>query len=319
MTKYILRRILISIPVLLGITIIVFALINLAPGDPVAGQIDPTQGDFSTEYINAQRAQLGLDKPLPVQYVHWLGRILQGDLGYSLVNRRPIAELISKRIWGTLQLTISALIISTILGIAIGILSAIKQYSWLDYLATLFSFGAVSVPGFFLSLGLIYIFALKLKWLPTSGMRTLGDEPTLWDQVRHMIMPVSVLAVSAMAPLVRYARSSMLEILGLGYVSVARAKGLRERVVILGHAFPNALIPLVTVVGLRLPSLFGGSVIVEQIFHWQGMGTLNIGAVMDQDYSLLMGLNMISAILVLGANQLADIAYAMVDPRISYD
>jgi peptide/nickel transport system permease protein len=245
--------------------------------------------------------------------------VLQGDLGYSLVNRRPVAEMIGERIWGTLQLTISALIISTILGIAIGIFSAIKQYSWLDYLATLFSFGAVSVPGFFLSLGLIYIFALKLKWLPTSGMRTLGEEPTFWDQVQHMIMPVSVLAVSAMAPLVRYARSSMLEILGLGYVSVARAKGLRERVVILGHAFPNALIPLVTVVGLRLPTLFGGSVIVEQIFHWQGMGTLNISAVMNQDYTLLMGLNMISAVLVLGANQLADIAYAMVDPRISYD
>lgn len=319
MTKYILRRLLVSIPVLLGITLIIFALINLAPGDPVAGQIDPTLGDFSSEYIAEQRAKLGLDQPLPLQYFRWLGRVIQGDLGYSLVNRKPISEMIGQRIGSTLQLTISALVVSTVVGIAIGIISAVKQYSILDYASTLFSFAAVSVPGFFLSLGLIYILALKLKWLPTSGMRTLGQDPTLWDTVKHMIMPVTVLAVNTTAPLVRYARSSMLEVLGQGYVSVARAKGLRERVVILGHAFPNALIPLVTVIGLRLPALFGGSVIVEQIFHWQGMGTLNILAVMNQDYTLLMGLNMISAILVLAANFLADIAYAFVDPRITYD
>jgi peptide/nickel transport system permease protein len=319
MTKYIVRRILISIPVLLGITIIIFALIQLAPGDPVMGQIDPMVGDFSAEVIAEQRAKLGLDQPLPVQYARWLGRIVQGDLGYSVVNRRPVAEMIGERIGGTLQLTISALILSTVLGILIGIISAVKQYSWLDYLSTLLSFSAVSVPGFFLSLGLIYIFALKLDWLPTSGMRTLGVEPSLGDKAIHMIMPVSVLTVNTMAPLVRYARSSMLEVLGQGYVDVARAKGLREQAVILAHAFPNALIPLVTVIGLRLPQLFGGSVIVEQIFHWQGMGTLNIWAVLNQDYTLLMGLNMISAVIVLGANQVADIAYAIVDPRITYD
>lgn len=319
MAKFIMRRLLVSIPVLIGITIIIFSLINLAPGDPVSGQIDPTMGDFSSEYISQQRAKLGLDQPLPIQYFKWVGRVLQGDLGYSLVNRKPISDLIGERIWGTMQLTITALIISTITGIAIGILSAVKQYSFLDYISTLFSFTAVSVPGFFLSLGLVYIFALKLKWLPTSGMRTLGVDPTLWDKVKHMIMPVSVLAVNTMAPLVRYARSSMLEVLSQAYVGVARAKGLREMKVILGHAFPNSLIPLVTVIGLRLPALFGGSVIVEQIFHWQGMGTLNIFAVMNQDYTLLMGLNMISAVLVLGANILADIAYALVDPRITYE
>lgn len=319
MTKYIVRRLLISVPVLIGITIIIFILINVAPGDPVAGQIDPTLGDFSSEYIAQQRAKLGLDQPLPIQYVRWLGRVLRGDLGYSLVNRRPVAELIGERLWGTLQLTISALVLSTFLGIVIGIVSAVKQYSWLDYLSTLFSFGAVSIPGFFLSLGLIFLLALKLKWLPTSGMMTLGQPPSLADKLVHMIMPVSVLTVNTMAPLVRYARSSMLEVLNQAYVGVARAKGLRDRMVILGHAFPNALIPLVTVVGLRLPALFGGSVIVEQIFQWKGMGRLNINAVLDQDYTLLMGLNFMSAILVLVANLLADIAYAMVDPRISYE
>jgi len=319
MGRYILRRILISIPVLIGITLVTFALINLAPGDPVTGMIDPTLGDFSPEMVARERAKLGLDRPLPVQYALWLGRVVRGDLGYSLINRKPVNELIGGRIWNTLKLTISALLLSILIGIPIGILSAVKQYSVLDYMSTLFSFAAVSVPGFFLSLALIYVFALKLHWLPTSGMRTLGQEPSLWDQLKHMILPVTVLAVSAMAPLARYARSSMLEVLGQPYVNTARAKGVREWSAILRHAFPNALIPLVTVIGLRLPTLFAGSVIVEQIFHWQGMGTLNIWAVMNQDYTLLMGLNMIAAILVLLANQLADIAYAMVDPRIRYD
>ena len=319
MTKYIIRRVLLSIPVLLGITIIVFLLIHLAPGDPVTGMIDPTLGDINPEMIAREKAKLGLDKPVPVQYVYWLGRVVRGDLGYSLINRKPVTEMIGSRIWSTLQLTITALILSVVAGVLLGILSAVKQYSWLDYLATLFSFSAISVPGFFLALGLIYLLALKLQWLPTSGMQTLGQPDSLWDKIQHMIMPVTVLSVSITAPLLRYARSSMLEVLGQDYVNSARAKGLREWAVIMRHALPNALIPLITVIGLRLPTLFGGSVIVEQIFHWQGMGTLNIWAVMNQDYTVLMGLNMISAVLVLFANLVADLAYAVVDPRISYE
>jgi peptide/nickel transport system permease protein len=319
MGKYIVRRILISIPVLIGITIITFCLINLAPGDPVMGQMDPNMlSNLSPERIAVERARLGLDKPLPVQYVVWLGRVVRGDMGYSMINRKPVAELIVHRIWPTLRLTISALALSVLLGIGIGILSAIKQYSAIDYLASLFSFSAVSIPGFFLSLALIYIFALQLRWLPTSGMMTLGKPPSLLDDLRYMIMPVAVLGIGSAAPLVRYARSSMLEVLRVEYVTTARAKGLTEWAVIMRHAFPNALIPLITVVGLRLPALFAGSVIVEQIFHWEGMGSLNIWAVLNQDYTLLMGLNMISGILVLTANMLADIAYAFVDPRIRY-
>ncbi len=319
MTKYILRRLLWSIPVLIGITIIIFLLINLAPGDPVTGMIDPTLGDFSPELVARERAKLGLDKPLPVQYVLWLGRVVRGDLGYSLINRKPIAELIGRRIGPTLRLTMLALLLSTVVGILIGIISAIKQYSALDYATTFLSFAAVSLPGFFLSLGLIYVFALKLHWLPTSGMFTLGQEPSLRDTLIHLIMPVTVLGVGSAAPLARYARSAMLEVMQQEYVTTARAKGLKDHLVIIRHALPNSLIPLITVIGLRIPGLFGGSVIVEQIFHWEGMGTLNISAVMSQDYTLLMGLNMISAILVLGANLLADIAYALVDPRIRYD
>ncbi|MBI5305685.1 MAG: ABC transporter permease [Chloroflexi bacterium] len=316
MGVYILRRVLISIPVLFGITVIVFVLINFAPGDPVMGMIDPTQGSFTTELIARERARLGLDQPLPVQYVLWLGRVVRGDLGYSLITHKPVIELIGQRIVPTLKLTFLALLVSVVIGIGIGVLAAVKQYSWIDYLTTFFSFSAVSVPGFFLSLGLIYIFALTLHWLPTSGMRTLGQESSFLDELRYMIMPVAVLGIGSAAPLVRYARSSMLEVLRQEYVTTARGKGLKNSFVIMRHAFPNALIPLITVIGLRLPTLFAGSVIVEEIFHWEGMGRLNIWAVMNSDYTLLMALNMISGILVLLANLLADICYAVADPRI---
>ena len=319
MSKYILRRLGISIFVLFGITMLVFTFINVAPGDPVSSMIDPTLGDFSAERMAQERAKMGLDQPLPIRYVLWLKEILHGNLGYSMITKKPVAGLVVHRLWATLRLTFTALIVSVVVGISIGILSAIKQYSWMDYLATFLSFAAVSIPGFFLSLGLIYVLALKLKWLPTSGMFTLGQPSSLWDYIRHMLMPVTVLGVGSAAPLVRYARSSMLETMRQEYVNTARAKGQRERWVILKHAFPNALIPLITVIGLRLPGLFGGSVIVEQIFHWQGMGTLAIWAVTNRDYTLLMGLNLISGILVLSANLLADISYAVVDPRVRYD
>ena len=319
MGKYIIRRLLISIPVLFGITVIVFGLIQIAPGDPVAGMIDPTIGNFDVEMVETEREKLGLNEPLPVQYLFWIGRVLKGDLGYSLITQKPVSEMITLRLVPTLKLTISALILSTIVGITAGIISAVKQYSLIDYLSTFFSFVAVSLPGFFLALASIYFFALKLNWLPTSGMASLGQEATLWDEVKHLILPVSILGIGSAAPLVRYARSSMLEILNQDFVLLARAKGVRQWVAILRHAFPNALIPLITVIGLRLPTLFAGSVIVEQIFHWQGLGTLNIWAVLNQDYSVLMAINLISAILVLGANLITDIAYAFVDPRIQLD
>ncbi len=316
MGRYILRRILISIPVLIGITLVTFALINLAPGDPVTGMIDPTLGDFSPEMVARERAKLGLDRPLPVQYALWLGRVVRGDLGYSLINRKPVSEMIGERIWNTLKLTISALLISILIGIPIGILSAVKQYSVLDYLSTLFSFAAVSVPGFFLSLALIYIFALKLHWLPTSGMRTLGQEPSLWDQLKHMILPVSVLAVSAMAPLARYARSSMLEVLGQPYVNTARAKGVREWSAILRHAFPNALSPVINVVALNLAYLVVGVVIVEVVFVYPGLGQLLVDSVSKRDIPVVQASGLIFAATYIGLNLSADILSIISNPRL---
>lgn len=316
MGQYILRRILISIPVLFGITIIIFSLLQLAPGDPVTGMIDPTVGDFSPERIAAERESLGLNDPLPVQYFSWLGRVLKGDLGYSIILKKPISSMISLRLWPTLKLTGLALLLSSFFGIVIGIFSAVKQYSLLDYLSTFLSFLSVSLPGFFIALGMIFLFALKLDWLPTSGMSTLGGEGGFFDSIQYMIMPVAVLTISGAAPLVRYARSSMLECLKSDYMVLARAKGAKKWRAIYLHAFPNALIPLLTVIGLRIPALFAGAIIIEQIFHWQGLGTLNIWAVMNQDYPVLMALNLVSALMVLGANLITDIAYALVDPRI---
>jgi peptide/nickel transport system permease protein len=205
-----------------------------------------------------------------------------------------------------------------IIALPVGVLSAVKQYSFLDYASTIFGFAAISIPSFFLSLGTIYVFALTLGWLPTAGMATVGEPSSLWDSLRHLILPATVLGLAEAAPLIRYTRSSMLEIIKQDYVTVARAKGLRERSVIYGHALRNALLPLVTVIALSLPRLLGGTVIVEAVFAWPGMGTLAITAVRGRDYPVIMAINLISAVLILLSSLLADVIYAIVDPRIKY-
>ena len=324
MGRYILNRVLIAMPVLIGITIVNFAFLHLAPGDPVTMMmpIDPTVGASSVaqtqEWQQYQRERLGLDKPLPVQYVLWLRELAQGNFGRSIASGYSVLPEVAHRLGSTLELTLTALAISIVMGIGIGVLSAVNQYSLLDYLATFFSFLAVSVPGFFLALVFIYLFALKLHVLPTSGMSTLGGPATLSDTMLHLIMPAVVLGASGTASLMRFTRSSMLEVLRQDYVVTARSKGLAERLIMARHAFRNGLLPIITVVSLHLPGLFGGSVIIEQVFYWQGMGMLGIKAVFDRDYPVIMALNLISAVLVLSANLLADIAYAFADPRIRY-
>ncbi|MBN1287581.1 MAG: ABC transporter permease [Anaerolineae bacterium] len=323
MLRYFIRRLVTAIPVIVGITIFTFTLAQLAPGDPAAAYVD--MESFSEEALNAARERLGLNDPLPVQYVRWLGLTLQGDLGRSLITRKPVGELITHRLWNTISLTAASLILSTLVGLAVGVISAVYQYSTMDYLFTIVSFAAVSVPGFFLALVFIYIFALRLNWLPTSGMfdlRLPADATTwerTWDSIKHYIMPVIALSAPSAAPLARYARSSMLEVLNQDYLQTARAKGARERRVIWRHAFPNALLPIITVVALRLPFLFGGSVIIEQIFQWQGLGSMSVKAVLDSDYPIIMAVNLIFAVLVLASNLLADMLYAVADPRVRYD
>ncbi len=319
MGQYLLRRLLLSIPVLLGITIATYAIINFAPGDPVSAMISPeAASSLGPDWVAQQRAALGLDKPLPVRYGLWLKEVVSGNLGFSLRDRQPIKQKVIERLWPTLKLMGTSLLIAIAIAIPLGILSAIKQYSFLDYLATVSGFAAISIPSFFLSLTAIYVFSLKLGWLPSSGMNTVGAASSFGDSTKHLLLPALVLGLGEAAPLIRYTRSSMLEVIRQDYVTTARAKGLNERAVIWRHALRNALIPLVTVIALNLPRLLGGAVVIEAVFAWPGMGTLAITAVQGRDYPVIMAINLITAVMILTSNLLADLIYAVIDPRIKY-
>jgi peptide/nickel transport system permease protein len=319
MGRYILRRLIISIPVLFGITVVTYVIVTLAPGDPVSAMVDPEQvAALGPGWLDQQRAELGLDRPLPVRYGLWMKEILQGNLGYSFSDRQPVSDKISERIWPTIKLMLTVQLIALFIAVPIGILSAVKQYSFIDYLATVFGFTTIAIPSFFLALAGIYVFAIKLRWLPTAGMQTIGEPPSILDSLHHLILPATVLGLAQAAPLIRYTRSSMLETIRQDYVRVARAKGLSEGRVITGHALRNALIPLVTVVALTLPQLLGGAVIIEQVFSWPGMGTLAIKSVRARDYPTIMAINMIGAVAILASSLIADVIYAWIDPRINY-
>ena len=318
MIKYILQRLLIALPVLFGITVIDFALINFAPGDPITAMVDPTAAvRYGGE--EALRERMGLNQPILNRYFIWLREVASGNLGYSYVRNRPVVDRIMERLPATLILTVTALVIAVAVGIPLGMLSAIRQYSPLDYSLTLVAFAGLSVPDFFLALGGIYIFALKLDILPPFGMMSLqSDLPRTLDIIHHLILPATILGFSSTAALMRFARTSLLEVLKQEYIITARAKGLAELRVLRRHALRNALIPLITILSLRLPGLFGGSVIIETIFSWPGIGQLAIQSITDRDYPQIMGLLLISGILVHDANLLADILYAFADPRIRY-
>ena len=317
MGQFILRRLVVTIPVLVGVTLLSFFLINLAPGDAVTAYIDPiTRAELGEEWVEMRRAQLGLDEPIYLRYIYWMREIVQGNLGFSLISGQAVSEQIMNRIGPTSLLMGTALVIGTVIGIPLGILSAVRQYSVLDYVTTVGGFLTISTPSFFLALGLVYLFAVRWDVFPSSGMRTLGQEDSVSDVVRHMILPATVLAMAQTPLVMRYARSTMLEVLRQDYMTTARAKGLRERIVLTVHAFRNALIPLITIIGLSLPELLSGAVITETIFQWPGMGTLAVRAVTSRDYPVILGVILVTATMVLLANLLADILYAVADPRI---
>lgn len=319
MYGFILRRLIISVPVLIGVTLLAFVLVNLAPGDPVSAMINPAdRGELGPAWVEQRKEELGLNDPIVVRYGIWLREIARGNLGYSLISREPITSQIGARVGPTLLLMGTALVAAILLGVPLGILSAVRQYSILDYLATVFGFLTISTPTFFMGLGLMYVIAVRWKQLPTSGMRTLGVPDSMSDLIRHMIMPVTVLALAHTPLIMRFTRSTMLEVIRQDYVTTARAKGLRERVVLIRHAFRNALIPIITVVGVGLPELFSGAVITETIFQWPGMGLLTMRAVNGRDYPLILGTIMVTAAAVLISNLIADLLYAAADPRIRY-
>jgi peptide/nickel transport system permease protein len=318
---YIIRRLLISIPVLLGITLIGFVALKLSPGDPLLVSVNPevlAQLTENPEILEAERRRLGFDQPVfPNQYVRWLGNALQGDLGYSITSKRPIVHEIGSRLPQTLYLMITALSLAILIGIPIGVLSAVRQYGKTDYALNALAIFFASTPVFVLSLIGIYVFAVNLRLLPTSEIHTVGrtDIP---DAIHHLILPATVLAIVNAAPLVRYTRASMLDVLHSEYVTTARAKGLPNRVVIIRHALRNGLIPIITIIAWLAPEAVAGAVITEQIFAWGGIGQLAVKAAAARDPSLMMGIILITGTAVLIANLVADIAYAVADPRVRY-
>ena len=312
MGKYIIKRILIAIPVLIGITIIDYAIMCMA-GSPLEMLQGPRVSEAAVE---AKKIALGLDKPFYIQYFVWLSQLLHGNMGYSMKSYQPVSEMIGSPLGPTLLLMGVSLIVSLLIAIPAGIYSAIRQYSKGDYAVVTLSFLGSSIPGFFLSLLLIYLFTVKLGWLPSSGMTTLGTQGGFADVAKHMVMPVIVLAASIAGRNIRYIRSAMLEILQQDYLRTARAKGIGNFNVINKHALRNALVPIVTVIGMEIPVMFGGAVIVEQVFSWPGLGLMTMSAITSRDFPVIMGVCLLSAIVVLIANLITDILYALVDPTI---
>ena len=320
MSTYILRRILLVFPILLGVTIINYTIFALAPGDPVSAMIDPFElSQMTAEDLQDAREALGLNKPVPIRYLLWLGQALQGNLGYSIWFNTPVFEVMLRALGNSMPVMIFALLISTIAGITLGIVSALKPYSLLDSVLTTFAFAGVAVPGFFFALLLIYAVAIRMDILPTGGVTTPGVEPSFGDRLSHIILPGIALAYETTGSLLRYTRSSLLEVLHQDYMTTARAKGLVEHIVVLRHGLRNALLPIITILGLRLPSMFGGAVLIETVFNYPGVGLTMVHATRMHDYPLLMGGVLMTAVLVLFSNLLADLFYTVADPRIRYE
>lgn len=319
MSQYLIRRLLLIPVLLLGITLLDFLMINLAPGDPVTAMIDPNEmARMSEAEIQARREALGLNKPLYIRYGLWVKEVLTGNLGYSIIKAQPVGEMLTDGIKNTIALMALSLLITTLIGILFGVLSAIWPYSWLDYFLTTLAFIGVAMPSFFFALILILVGALKLGWFPTSGLVTPGMPPSLLDRLSHMVLPLLALSVGGAAAILRYTRASMLEVLHEEYVTTARAKGLKAQTILLRHALVNTLLPIITVLGLQIPHLFGGAVIMETIFNIPGMGSIMVEAMNTRDYPLLMGGVLLSGLLIVGSNLLADLTYAVADPRIRY-
>lgn len=321
MAKYVLRRLLIAIPTLLLISVVVYAILALAPGDPLAQfALNPAIPPEVRENI---RRSLGLDQPWYVRYVKWLVAAIQGDLGYSYNSKVPVTELLALKLPNTLAVLGVAYVLSVIIAIPIGVISAVKRYSIFDHAATTFAFIGFSLPTFFTGIILILIFSVKFHMLPFIYSSTLKvslfDPASLWEQFRQSVMPITVLTLFQTATLVRFVRSEMLENLPLDYVRTAHAKGLMDRAVVLRHVLRNSLIPVVTLVALGVPTVFGGALITEQIFRIPGIGLLLVDAIGQSDTPVVMGATMMFAVLVVMFNIVADMLYGVLDPRIRYD
>jgi peptide/nickel transport system permease protein len=324
MFNYALRRVLQSIPILFILSILLFTLVRAAPGGPLATAY--RNPNVTKEQIELLKKQLGLDQPLPVQYVHWLGDMLHGDMGESIKFRRPVSEMIAERIPNTLVLVGVSFLVALIIALPVGIISARKPYSLFDYTATSLTFIGQSVPVYWLGLALILVFYVAIQnpftgkpLFPAGGMRTIGGEKSLSDLAWHLVLPVVALSASWAAWYSRFLRSSLLDVQHEDYIRTARAKGASDRTVYYKHALRNAILPLVTLIALDLPSLFAGALFIETIFSWPGMGRLFWDAARGRDYPVLLAVVMIEAVLIIFCNILADLFYGVLDPRVKYD
>ena len=322
MGKYIVKRLLIIFPMLLGITIITYLIMDFAPGDAATMMfMDPEMiGDPAA--IEIVRAQLGLDQPIHIRYFRWLEQVLQGNFGNSYVSRQPVMEEIAVRIGPTLRLTLSALTLSIIGGISIGIFCAKRQYKPSDYVMSVVAMLGMSIPNFFFAILLILLFSLTLEWLPSMGLRTVGFTGSwhlvLWDQIQHMIMPVLALSLTHLGSWMRLQRASYLEVMNHDYIRTARSKGLSEETITWRHAFKNSSIPIVTNLGSTIPLLIAGSFVIEHVFGFPGMGSYGVNAVLRRDYPAMMAVIFFSSILVMVGILISDLLYAIVDPRVKY-
>ncbi|HET9949958.1 MAG TPA: ABC transporter permease [Longimicrobiales bacterium] len=328
MTRYLTRRLLGAVPVLLGIATVVFFALDLAPGDPADYMTSP---GMSREAIEQIRANFGLDQPVHVRYVKWLGAMLRGDFGFSFSHQRPVLDVLAAALPNTLLLSACALAAAFLLGIVLGTVQAVRQHSLFDSVTSVVLLFFYSMPPFWLALMLILTFSLFARnvwdwpfWLPASGMTStdydflsLGGQ--LKDRLEHLVLPTASLALVLTAGVARYMRAAMLEVIRQDYVRTARAKGLPERTVVFKHALRNALIPIVTLIGLHIPMLLSGAVFIETVFAWPGMGRTIVDAIGTRDYPLVMAGSVLFAGMVVAANLLADVLYAVVDPRIRYD
>ena len=314
MRQYVIKRILGIVPVVLLVGVIGFSLVHVTPGDPAAFFVGD---DAGPEEVARIRQQLGLDQPVWVQFTRWFGGLLRGDLGVSFYYRQPVWDAFMLALPPTLVLTGTALFIAVVLAIPIGVLSAIRQNTWMDKVATIFVLTGVSMPNFWLGLLMILLFAVTLGWLPAQGYVSPAQDA--WATFRHVILPAIALGYSAAALIARMTRSAMLEVLRQDFVRTARSKGLGERTVLYKHALTNAFIPVLTVIGLTVASLLSGSVVVESVFNYPGVGRLVVDSVMRRDYPVIQGSLLLIALITIVVNLLIDLLYAVVDPRIQYE
>ncbi len=314
MFQYIIKRLMQAVPLLIGVSIIAFAMMHLAPGGPLAVYtLNPT---ITAQDIERIKHVFGLDQPIYVQYLKWAYGMFSGNWGYTFFGGRPVLNVILERLPATFLLMGSGLALAILIGMLIGILGAVKRYSIFDYLATTGAMIALSFPTFWFGLMTIFIFSLKLGWLPSGGMFTLGEEEDMLDLLTHLILPTMVLALVLVAQWSRYTRSSFLEVIHQDYIRTAKSKGLAGHRILFRHAFPNAVSPLIALAGVQLPWLFSGALVTETIFGWPGMGRLFVDSLTMKEYPVLMGMVMITAMAVIIGNLLADVVNAIIDPRI---